>query len=124
MLIRNPRGWEIPERTATPEGVYLNRRSFLQALGIAGISTLGVFAGCESSGAKEAPEIRGLPEPSATAALYPAQRNERFTLDRPLTSEVDAANYNNFYEFSSRKELVVRLVEQWQTRPWQVAIGC
>ena len=123
MLIKTPRGWGIPERMATPEDVYLNRRSFLQALGIAGISTLGVFAGCESSGAKEAPEIRGLPEPSATADLYPAQRNERFTLDRPLTSEVDAANYNNFYEFSSRKELVVRLVEQWQTRPWQVEVS-
>ncbi len=120
MLIKIPRGWEIPERTATSEDVSLNRRSFLQALGIAGISTL---AGCASSGAKEAPEIRGRPEPSATAALYPARRNERFTLDRPLTAEVDAANYNNFYEFSSRKELVARLVEPWQTRPWQVEVG-
>ena len=123
MLITIPRGWEIPERTATPEDVFLNRRTFLHALGIAGISTLGAFAGCESSGAKEAPLIRGLPEPSATAERYPAQRNEQFALDRSLTAEADAAYYNNFYEFSSRKEMVVRLVERWQTRPWQVEVA-
>ena len=34
MLIRLRRGWEIPELLATPEDVYLNRRKFLQTLGI------------------------------------------------------------------------------------------
>ncbi len=122
MLIRTRHGWEIPERTATPEDVYLNRRKFLQALGIAGISTLGSLSGCESSGADEQTAIPGMPEPSPTADLYPAKRNERFTLDHPLTTEIDAANYNNFYEFSSRKELVARLVERFQTRPWQIEV--
>ena len=122
MLIRTRHGWEIPERTATPEDVYLDRRKFLQALGIAGISTLGSLSGCESSGADEQTAIPGMPEPSPTADLYPAKRNERFTLDHPLTTEIDAANYNNFYEFSSRKELVARLVERFQTRPWQIEV--
>ncbi len=122
MLIRTRHGWEIPERTATPEDVYLNRRTFLQALGIASIGTLGTLSGCESSGADEQTAIPGMPEPSATADLYPAKRNEQFTLDHPLTDEVDAANYNNFYEFSSRKELVARLVERFQTRPWQIEV--
>jgi len=122
MLIRTRHGWEISERTATPEDVYLNRRTFLQALGIAGISTLGTLSGCESSGADEQTTIPGMPEASATADLYPAKRNERFTLDHPLTNETDAANYNNFYEFSSRKELVARLVEGFQTRPWQIEV--
>ena len=125
MLIRTRHGWEIPERTATSEDVYLNRRTFLQALGIAGISTLGTLSGYESSGAKETQDssaIPGLPKPSLTANLYPAKRNERFTLEHPLTNETDAANYNNFYEFSSRKELVARLVERFQTRPWQIEV--
>jgi sulfoxide reductase catalytic subunit YedY len=122
MLIRTRHGWEIPERTATPEDVYLNRRTFLQALGIASIGTLGSLSGCESSDADEPSTIPGMPEASATADLYPAKRNERFTLEHPLTNETDAANYNNFYEFSSRKELVARLVERFQTRPWQVEV--
>jgi len=28
MLIKRPRGWELPESQATPEAVFLNRRHF------------------------------------------------------------------------------------------------
>jgi sulfoxide reductase catalytic subunit YedY len=127
MLLRIRRGWEIPERLATPEDVYLNRRKFLRALGVTGLGAFGVLAGCdrraESQPATGAPApLIGLPVPSPTAELYPAKRNERFTLDRPLTDEAVAARYNNFYEFSPNKQLVCRLVEPFQTRPWQVTV--
>ncbi len=127
MLIRIRRGWEIPERLATPEDVYLNRRKFLQALGITSLSAFAVLAGCEhkaqSQSATEAPPPPiGLPTPSATANLYPAKRSERFTLDRPLTDEAVAARYNNFYEFSPNKQSVSRLVNPFQTRPWQIEV--
>ena len=36
------RGWEIPEREATPEDVYMNRRKFMVAAG----GALGALAGC------------------------------------------------------------------------------
>lgn len=126
MLIRKRRGWEIPERLATPEDVYLNRRGFLRALGLTGLGMMGTLAGCTPAdsqpAAPVAPPVVGLPPPSATAHLYPATRNQRFTLDRPLTDEAVAARYNNFYEFSPRKERVYRLVEAFQTRPWQVEV--
>ena len=126
MLIRLRRGWEIPERLATPEDVYLNRRKFLQALGVTGLSTLGALVGCnregQSQSATETPPPIGLPTPSATANLYPAKRNEHFTLDRPLTDEAIAARYNNFYEFSPNKQQVSRLVNTFQTRPWQIEV--
>ncbi len=127
MLIRLRRGWEIPERLATPEDVYLNRRKFLQTLGITSLSAFGVLAGCErkaqsqSATAAPPPPI-GLPTPSATANLYPANRSERFTLDRSLTDEAVAARYNNFYEFSSNKQSVSQLVNPFQTRPWQIEV--
>ena len=35
MLIKVKQGWEIPEREATPEDVYLNRREIVKALGVA-----------------------------------------------------------------------------------------
>ena len=31
------RGWEIPERLATPEDVYLNRRESLRSMGSVGV---------------------------------------------------------------------------------------
>ena len=43
--IRRRRGWEIPEREATPEEVFLDRRRFLRSAGLAG---LGLAAGCGS----------------------------------------------------------------------------
>ena len=125
MLIRSRRGWEMPQRLATPEEVYFNRRRFLQALGFTGLSALGI--GCESPAesqtADELGAPRGLPEASPTAELYPAKRAERYTLDRPLTRETVAATYNNFYEFSPRKEHVARLVSNFQTRPWQIEVA-
>jgi sulfoxide reductase catalytic subunit YedY len=63
MLIRIPKGWELPEREATPEHVYWNRRQLLAAAGFA--------AG--------APLLRGAGEPP--------KRNPKFTLDRPITEE-------------------------------------
>ena len=36
------RGWEIPEREATPEDVYMNRRKFMAAAG----GAMGLLAGC------------------------------------------------------------------------------
>ena len=42
MLIRVPKGWEIPEREATPESVYIERRRFLgRALSVAGLAAVG-----------------------------------------------------------------------------------
>lgn len=127
MLIRIRRGWEIPERLATPEDIYLNRRNFLKGLGISSLSALGVLAGCErhaeSQAESDKPPLIGLPAPSATADLYPAKRNEKYTLDRPLTDEALAARYNNFYEFSFNKQRVSRLVEPFKTRPWQIEVA-
>ncbi len=37
MLFRIPRGWQMPERLATPESVYLNRRQILLAAGLPGL---------------------------------------------------------------------------------------
>ena len=41
--IRVPRGWEIPERSATPEKVFRSRRRFLRE---AGILVLGAATAC------------------------------------------------------------------------------
>jgi sulfoxide reductase catalytic subunit YedY len=108
MLIKRPRGWELPEREATPEAVFLNRRALLA--GTAGLIGATAFGG--SAMAQWA---------DPTFDLYPVKRNEGFALDRPLTEERYAADYNNFYEFGSQKS-VAAAARALKTRPWTVAV--
>lgn len=111
------KSWEIPERLATSEAAFLNRRQAIQTLGIA---AAGLVA-CERSGAGGNEEIPGAVPRSATSGLYPAPRSPRFVLDRPITDERVAARINNFYEFTESKN-VYRYVEKFETRPWQVKV--
>jgi sulfoxide reductase catalytic subunit YedY len=104
MLIKIPRGWEIPENQATPEHVYLNRRQFVKAAGFLGA------AGVLSAGTAGSP--------------YPAKRNPEFTLDRPVTPDWAAEGYNNFYEFNQEdKQAVKNMVGKFQISPWTVEVG-
>jgi sulfoxide reductase catalytic subunit YedY len=107
MLITTKRGWEIPESEATPESVFLNRRSLMA--GGAGLIGASLIGGAEAA--------TGDP----TADLYPAKRNETYKLDRPVTEERFAADYNNYYEFGSSKS-VVDAAAKLKTRPWSVKI--
>ncbi|MCC0805414.1 protein-methionine-sulfoxide reductase catalytic subunit MsrP [Methylobacterium sp. W2] len=108
MYIKRTRGWEMPERLATPESVFLNRRALLGgAAGLAATSLVGV------EGARAAAD--------PTSGLYPAARNEAYTLDRPLTAEKFSADYNNFYEFGTSKT-VLPAANALKTRPWTIKI--
>ncbi|MDE0941053.1 MAG: protein-methionine-sulfoxide reductase catalytic subunit MsrP [Alphaproteobacteria bacterium] len=110
MLIKNPPSWQIPEREATPEHVFLNRRHFMGALAGGAASLIG--------GSAFAARKKKMPDP--TADLYPAKRNEGFQLDRPLTKEADASSYNNFYEFGSHKRIAME-ARSLKIRPWTVS---
>jgi sulfoxide reductase catalytic subunit YedY len=112
MNIIRRRGWELPESCATPEHVFLNRRAFMTAAaGAAAIRLSPEFASAQ--------RISDLPDP--TADLYPAKRNEKYVLDRPLTEEKVNANYNNFYEFGSSKS-IARAAQALKIRPWTIKI--
>ncbi len=52
---------------------------------------------------------------------FPAPRNGTFQLDRPLTPEVAAARYNNFYEFTTTKR-VWAAVEAWEPGDWTLDV--
>lgn len=125
MLIKISKGWEIPEREATPESVYMSRRQFLASSGAAGTFTIGLLSGCNLFG-ESGPQIKPLsawPLSEAEAKVYPAKGSDMFHLDRPLTKEAVAARYNNFYEFSSYKDDVWKKAERLVTRPWEVEVA-
>ncbi len=116
-----PKGWRIPEREVTPENIYRERRRFLQSLGMGAIA-LGAL-GCRAAEDQQSLVPKHIPQiPNPNTGLYPAPRNAKYTVDRPLTNEKLPASYNNFYEFSEEKEEVSKLVENFQTRPWELEI--
>ncbi|MCH7930130.1 MAG: protein-methionine-sulfoxide reductase catalytic subunit MsrP [Proteobacteria bacterium] len=115
MHIRTRRGWEIPESLATPEDMFVNRRTLIKGLAAGSILAASPpFAAALSTGAAAA-------EGDPTADLYPAPRNLRYTLDREITPEEITGKYNNFYEFGSHKQ-IHQAAQRLETRPWAVVI--
>jgi sulfoxide reductase catalytic subunit YedY len=113
MNVIRRRGWEIPESRATPEHLVFNRRSLLAG----GAAALALAPGMGR--AQRVTDLAKLPDPSAD--LYLAKRNEKFTLDRPITDEKINDHYNNFYEFNSSKD-VADQAQKLPIRPWTVKI--
>jgi sulfoxide reductase catalytic subunit YedY len=111
MHVIHRRGWELPERLATPEHLFWSRRAVIGA-GAAAASML-------VPGASLAQRATDLPDP--TADLYPIKRNEKFVLDRPVTDEKVNGSYNNFYEFGSSK-LIAKPAQGLKIRPWTIKI--
>ncbi len=114
MLIKVKRGWELPESAVTPEDVFMNRRDIVKALGIAPAlaaagSVLPVVSAFAAAGT------------DSSAHLYPVPRNEKYTVDRPLTTQLDATTYNNFYEFGSHKQ-ISKSAQRLEIRPWNIKI--
>jgi sulfoxide reductase catalytic subunit YedY len=120
MLIRIPRSWELPESAATPEPVWRGRRALLK--GLAAGPILAAFPGlvaCDDNGSNNKAQAA---DADPTADLYPAKRNERFTVDRAISAEKDATTYNNFYEYGVDKS-ISKEAQQLKTRPWTVEIS-
>ncbi|MBT4428106.1 MAG: protein-methionine-sulfoxide reductase catalytic subunit MsrP [Rhodospirillaceae bacterium] len=117
MLIKRNKGWEIAESQATPESVFLNRRTLLKGAGAIGgmVAAGAALPGMALAGHKESDEV----DPSA--GLYPVAQNETYRMDRQLTPEKFATHYNNYYEFGSQKE-IYQLAQELPVRPWTIEV--
>jgi len=117
MLIKTPRGWEIPEREVTPEDAYLNRRKFLTR------ASAGLIAGAGGlilPGASLLSCAAARDEATPVLAPLKAPRNPEYKTDRPITSERVATGYNNYYEFTEIKDKVKDLARDFKPRPWEI----
>ncbi len=106
MLTKVRQGWEISENQAISEPAYYSRRDLVKSLGFAGLAS-------------------ALPNSLAAAGtgdLFPAERNSKYTLDRPITPEKVATGYNNFYEFTLDKQRVIDMVDRFKVDPWKVKV--
>ncbi len=134
MLIKIKRGWELPDRAATPESVFLDRRRLIKtiAAGPVLLGVPGLLAACDQAPdqtARPAQDVRANQLAAAgtsdatdpSAHLYPVPRNLRYRLDREVTDAEYATTYNNYYEFGSSKNIGQKALEL-PIRPWMVTI--
>jgi len=116
---------KISPSEITPEHVFLNRRQFMQGAGIAaGALALAACAPTRPPAASaqvEAPPPIDLPPALAYVEPYASATTDE--LSDPLNSYKDITNYNNYYEFSTDKQEVARLSQDFVTRPWEVQVG-
>jgi sulfoxide reductase catalytic subunit YedY len=111
MLIRTKRGWELPESAATDEAVFRDRRRLLKGLAAGPILATGL--------GRIAPALAADTDPSS--GLYPAKRNDKYALDRPLTDEKYSTHYNNFFEYGEDKDIADR-AQALKPRPWTIKL--
>src|SRR5215472_5783824 len=98
MQVLRRRGWEIPERMATPEALVMRRRGVLAAA--SSIALVG---------------------PAMAQQSASAPRNDKYVAGRDITPEKYATTYNNYYEFSDGKDLW-RSAQVLKQRPWTISL--
>ncbi|MBE9099645.1 protein-methionine-sulfoxide reductase catalytic subunit MsrP [Vacuolonema iberomarrocanum] len=115
-FIHIPPSWQLPEKLVTSEASFLNRRQFIKGLVGAGIAGSALpLVGCRSQ-ASESEAIVGVKP-------IQAQLNSAFEdAGRPLTNEVLAATYNNFYEFGSTKN-IWQAAQSLPTDDWTIEVS-
>jgi sulfoxide reductase catalytic subunit YedY len=105
---------KISSSEITPERVYLSRRKFM--IGMGALAGSVALAACSSEGGPAAPvATRTGPPPKAGA--------DTDELGDPLTVFDAVTNYNNYYEFSTDKQSVAGLSQEFKSSPWTVQVG-
>lgn len=96
----------------TPKSLYLNRRKFLAAAGLAGAAVAGGKSLLNLAGGRSALAAEAIPN---------LQRSSLSTTEK-VTPEQVVTHYNNYYEFSTEKEEPAALAQNFKTHPWTVTV--
>jgi sulfoxide reductase catalytic subunit YedY len=92
----------------TPYPLYLSRRDYIKAAGI--VSGSALLASCAPGATPTVP---------ADAANLPEKTDE---LGDPANSYEQITNYNNFYEFTTDKQGVASMSQDFNPSPWTVEV--
>jgi methionine sulfoxide reductase catalytic subunit len=93
----------------TPYSLYLSRRDFIKAAGLA--TGTALLAACA---------------PNATATVPPGAEDlpqKKDELGDPTNTYEEITNYNNFYEFTTDKQGVAGLAQDFNPSPWTVEVS-
>jgi sulfoxide reductase catalytic subunit YedY len=112
----------IDPSEVTPKHLYLSRRQFIGAASVtvAGVLALAACKGNVPTTDTANPSNAGATTDSTSPPSAGASTDE---LGNPLTSFQDITHYNNYYEFSTNKETVAKLVEDFPISPWSVEVS-
>ena len=118
MLIKTFKQWELPGIKPTPETIFLNRREVIKALGLGAVA---ILAGCETQGPEAVKNLLG---GFKSESDYKVSNilNNKYKMDRQITNEQKATRFNNFYEFSTKKDDVYLKVDKFRISPWSVVV--
>jgi len=94
----------------TPKHIYQSRRQFLKQIGVVGLGTM--LAGCAWPVQESEPVPGGISTDSRIDDLGDS-----------LTSLSAITGYCNFYEFTTDKESVDELAQDFVTKPWSVEVS-
>ncbi len=110
----------LPAREITPEHLYLNRRNFMRAGAAAAsvIATGTIYR--QLNRTTSTPLMTGVIDDYARVSRDAAARG--YDLNEAHTPPEKATNYNNFYEFTTDKQMVAEKAKNFVARPWQISV--
>jgi methionine sulfoxide reductase catalytic subunit len=97
----------------TPKSVYLDRRTFLRGVGLAGaaaISGKGLF------------DLASTSQTAFAATKFTDLAKSPFSTSEKQNTYEDVTHYNNFYEFGTDKSDPAKHAQNFKTSPWTVSI--
>ena len=111
MLIR--KAPDLTNADVTPQQVYLDRRTFLQAIGIIGATAAARSVGDDISWAGQA---------VLAATKFGDLAKSPFSTTEKQNSYEDVTHYNNFYEFGTDKGDPAKNAQKFNTSNWVVSV--
>lgn len=102
----------LRENEVTEENFYQERRTF--------VKNIGSFAAASSLTAL--PSHTSANPNSSKQKGFENYKKSSFSTNEVLTSFEVASTYNNFYEFSLKKDEPHKLAKNFKTRPWQIVV--
>jgi len=111
MLIR--KAPDLTYADITPKSVYLNRRKFLQAMGIvsaAAVAGKGIF------------DLALPPQAALAATKFTGLAKSPFSTTEKQNTYDDVTHYNNFYEFGTDKSDPAKNSKNFNTANWVVSV--
>jgi sulfoxide reductase catalytic subunit YedY len=109
---------KIPTSEITPEYLFRSRRQFIRSAGALSLGALALAA-CGSSSSTPAAV-------NSAGGAAPAPGQTKGTTDElgdALTPFDAVTGYNNYYEFTTDKEGVASLAQNFKVTPWTLEIG-
>src|SRR2546429_9051313 len=111
MLIR--KAADLTYVDVTPKQVYLNRRRFLEAMGIVGATAIA---------GRRLFELAAPSETALAASKFSGLLKSPFSTTEKENSYQDVTHYNNFYEFGTGKEDPAKNAQKFDTSNWMVSV--